>query len=581
MKTLRTNLHECSVMFRAMAKRRWLYAVGILGDAMSHASLPIIAAFVYIDSFEAAVARDTDAILHATILFSISILIVSVFASVCKYMAMFQVKKWIQEMRSRMYGHVSHLPMSSFEDKHTGDFVSRLTTDLNTMEELFLNQFRSFAYFVSYSIGSIVTMFLLEWRIAIVLVLITAVSSLFITRFAHSLRRSTDRLQSQKAKLTERTIDLLSGLRVIKMYQAEQVIVHKNLEVNEEITVTKKQIGRKIALMDGISYFISIFNYYGVILAGIFMVITGHIGIGILIAFAQLQFNMANAFLQISNFVVEVQGGLAGAVRVFGLLEMEREQQDDGKALPQSTAVSQSMVECKHVNFSYTAKAPALQDINFKIENGQFAAFVGPSGGGKSTLIKLLLGFYKQFDGEILINGVPLRHYSLVELREMIAFIPQDAYIFEGSIYENIRFGSPNATREQVESAAKAAIAHEFILSFPEGYETQVGERGSKLSGGQKQRISIARAFLKNAPIVILDEATSALDSDSERLIHESLTTLSKNRTMVVIAHRLSTIENADIIYVLQDGKIAEFGTHQELTQGKGLYYALRNQRIS
>ncbi len=279
--------------------------------------------------------------------------------------------------------------------------------------------------------------------------------------------------------------------------------------------------------------------------------------------------------------MVQLQGGLAGAARVTELLHESPEQShfSQDEKLNSSRIESEPVeVEFRETVFGYAASAPILNGMSFVIKKGQVAALVGASGGGKSTVIKLLLGFYKYQAGEILLNGQPLGNYKRSDLRDLFAYIPQDAHLFDGTILDNIRYGKLDATEEEVHAAAEAAIAHDFIASFPEGYRTKVGERGSRLSGGQKQRIAIARAFLKNAPIVILDEATSALDAESERLVHASLQRLMENRTAIVIAHRLSAIRKADLIYVVDNGKIVESGTHEELIVLQGAYFKLQNQ---
>lgn len=581
-----SSFKECVGVLNLMGRRKWLYLFGAIGDSASHAALPIIAAFVYIDSFEAAASRDTTLIVKAAVLFCISIVVLSIVAAACKYLSIYMVKASIRELRDSVFGTILKLSVGRHEQTHSGDFVSRMTADHQVVEDLYLNQFKSFFFFVSYCTGSVITMLILEWRIALVLVSITMVSSFFVARFAKSLRLLSDELQKAKGTMTERTIDLLAGLRVIKMFQAEAYMLNRSAEVNERLTVTKKRIGKMTAMMDAVSYFLHIVNYYGVILFGIFMVISGNIGIGIVIAFAQLQFNLSNAFLQLGQFVVQLQGGLAGAARLTELQQTRIESTIQGIPVKEgrasstdSPATETNLVEFQGTTFSYAEVEPVLKGIHFSIKKGQVAAFVGASGGGKSTIVKLLLGFYEHQEGEILIDQRPIRSYSVADIRNMIAYIPQDAYLFDGTIMENIRYGKPDAGDDEIYAAAKAAIAHDFIVSFPEGYRTQVGERGSKLSGGQKQRIAVARAFLKNAPIVVLDEATSALDAESERLVHASLLRLMQNRTAIIIAHRLSAIEKADIIYVLNNGKIVESGRHEELFASRGAYYGLFQQK--
>jgi ATP-binding cassette, subfamily B, bacterial len=234
-----------------------------------------------------------------------------------------------------------------------------------------------------------------------------------------------------------------------------------------------------------------------------------------------------------------------------------------------------AMVELQDIGFSYNGTDRVLDGVSLSIGKGQMAALVGPSGGGKSTVLKMLLGYYPPQEGNIVVNAKSIGQYSLTELRDMMAYVPQDAYLFDGTVEENIWYGRPKATREEVIAAAEAANAHGFITELPEGYATKVGERGTRLSGGQKQRIAIARALLKNAPILLLDEATSALDSESEQLVQDALNRLMQGRTTIAVAHRLSTIRHADVIYVIEGGEVVEKGNHTELAEGEGLYNRL------
>jgi len=277
-------------------------------------------------------------------------------------------------------------------------------------------------------------------------------------------------------------------------------------------------------------------------------------------------------FLQLGSFLSQLQGCLAGASRVFEIMDMP-EEKNRGSAYK---GVTDSVyIKFKNVSFNYGGQGQGLKNFSMDIERGCKAALAGPSGGGKSTVFKLLLGYYPQEEGEIIIDGKPIEEYSLTALRNMIAYVPQDTYLFDGTIYENIGLARPNASREEIIEAAKAAYAHDFISQQPDGYETMVGERGVRLSGGQKQRIAIARAILKDAPILLLDEATSALDSESELLVQKALEKLMAGRTVLTAAHRLSTIESSDVIYVVEEGSILEKGSHKELCKESGLYRKL------
>jgi ATP-binding cassette subfamily B protein len=288
--------------------------------------------------------------------------------------------------------------------------------------------------------------------------------------------------------------------------------------------------------------------------------------------------NQVNYFVySLGGTVSRIQAALAAADRILTMMDEPLEPErfaapTAGAAREQATTGARATIEFEGVKFGYNGGPNILDGLSLAIQPGQVAAFAGPSGGGKSTLFKLLLGCYPLKGGEILVDGVDLAHLRLHDLRERIAYVPQDAYLFSGSIYDNIRFGKPDARDEDVYAAARAAFADEFIREFPAGYETTVGERGARLSGGQRQRIAIARALLKNAPILLLDEATSALDSESEHLVQQALEVLMRGRTTLVIAHRLSTIINAEQIFVIDRGQVVERGRHEELMAQKGVY---------
>jgi ATP-binding cassette subfamily B protein len=335
----------------------------------------------------------------------------------------------------------------------------------------------------------------------------------------------------------------------------------------------------------------------GLLGLGLYFYARGELPLGSAWAIVALRGNADFLFAEVGRFVTGVQQSLAAAARVFELLDRQIEPACYAPgAIAACTSSSSPKLAFQRVSFRYpeatedtdtegdTRKersTTALQDITLDVSSGQTVALVGPSGSGKSTLVKLLLGFYQEQEGEVLIDGQPARGISLQQLRERMAYVPQEAYLFDGSVEENIRMGQPTASFEDVQAVAIAANAHAFILDQPEGYQTQVGERGAKLSGGQRQRIAIARALLKDAPILLLDEATSALDSESEQLVQDALDTLMRGRTTLAIAHRLSTIEHADVIYVMDQGHIVERGSHRELVAQDGLYTRLHSLQFA
>ena len=309
-------------------------------------------------------------------------------------------------------------------------------------------------------------------------------------------------------------------------------------------------------------------------------------GLGAIVAAIHLQGNASFMFTNLGDFVTQIQRSFAGSARVFELLSWPKEEMGSIRLEPGEIDLQPpaAMVRMQGLGFRYVGQDQLseppetenlLEDINISIDQGQFVALVGPSGGGKSTLVKILMGLYPISEGMLIINGIPLSSYPLQDLRNLMAYVPQDAYLFDGTIEENIRYGNFEANSEDVIEAARSAHAHDFIIEQPDGYQTLVGERGAKLSGGQRQRLAIARALLKDAPLLLLDEATSALDSESEAVVQKALETLMEGRTTIAIAHRLSTIQHADLIYVLQAGQVVEQGTHHSLLGNNGVYQDL------
>jgi ATP-binding cassette subfamily B protein len=315
----------------------------------------------------------------------------------------------------------------------------------------------------------------------------------------------------------------------------------------------------------------------GVMSYGLYLLLNNQISLGAILAVIFLQGNASFLFENIGRFISDVQKSLAGAIRVFEILDMSTENDYKPDLFDNSSLSNRhkdEMIKLENAEFSYKENK-VLDNVSLSIAKGSVTALVGPSGGGKSTIIKLIMGFYQLNSGKLIVSEKPVNNYTLEQLRSQIAYVPQNAYLFYGTILENISYGKDNASQEEIIEAAKAANAHDFIMQMPNGYETLVGERGESLSGGQRQRVAIARAILKDSPILLLDEATSALDSESEQLVQDALNKLMKGRTTLVIAHRLTTVTHADKIYVLENGKVVECGTNKELLAKEGLYSKL------
>jgi ATP-binding cassette subfamily B protein len=381
--------------------------------------------------------------------------------------------------------------------------------------------------------------------------------------------------------VSERLVDLLAGYQVVRTFSLGEWILGRFNAANRELLksgLRRVRLDGALAAMNGLGGALFLLP----LVVGAYMVRSGQTTFGTMMALIQLNGPIQFLVYSLGGTITRIQSSLAAADRILDVLDAAPEPvryadaalapAEDSPTLPQPDAT----VEFKRVTFGYSEDEPeVLREMSFVVHPGQVAAFVGPSGGGKSTIFKLLLGGYPVRQGSVYVAGRSLNDVRLDKLREHFAYIPQDAYLYSGSILENIRYGKPGASQEAVIAAAQAAYAHEFISDFPDGYQTMVGERGTRLSGGQRQRIAIARALLKDAPVLLLDEATSALDSESEELVQQALDVLMRGRTVLVIAHRLSTVDHADVIYAIQDGEVVESGTEQELLERKGLFYRL------
>ncbi|RJL14170.1 ABC transporter ATP-binding protein [Brevibacillus laterosporus] len=566
-----------------MGSRKKKYIFGMLGDGFIQAGIVIVLPFVFKDvtDFASGSGRDTALLIRAVLMISGTLLLVSILSPTFSYMYRRTVKEVMADVRLILFKQVGRLPSRYYEQHHSGDIMSRLSNDLLTMERTYSEHIKTIAIVLISLLGSLTGMFLLDWRFASVLVGLSAVTLYINTRFAKSVRKISDKTQLQQGVLTERLNDFLAGLPIIKIFHLKHVVTQRYIEMNEHVTSSTIKQGHKNALLEGTNFFINFLSFGGMLVFGIIMVAQDVIGVGSLVAIIQQQLLVTVGFLHLGQVLSILQSSLSGASRVIELLS-EPTEPERYIPLPDELPYQKDKVlEMNQIVFEYDSDAKVLDDFSFSIVEGETAALVGASGSGKSTVIKLLLGYYPAKSGSILMFGKTIGEYSLQEMRSLIAYVPQDAYLFEGTIEENIRYGKLDATHEEIVEATRAAYAHDFIMGLPNGYETRVGERGAMLSGGQRQRIAIARAIIKNAPILLLDEATSALDSGSEYWVQKALAELMKDRTTLIVAHRLSTVEEADMIYVVDQGKVVENGRHQELLSKNGFYSTLYKMQTS
>ena len=476
----------------------------------------------------------------------------------------------IQRMRDDMYSHIINLNVGFFAGQRKGDIMSRITQDVMVVQYCITNTLQVAFRDPFLIIGFLVLMISISWQLSLFAVVFLPIVGLVIGRVVKRLRHPAMRSQERMGELVSVLDESLSGIKIIKGYNASGFLVEKFKYINTQLSNLLISMARRQQLASPMSEFMGITAVAVILVFGGILVGNGLIKgagfIAFIAAFSQITRPLRSFIDQFAN----INQGVAAGERIFAMLDSESEVQD----LPDARDFEglKDSIELRDVHFSYDGQRDVIDGVTIKVNKGETVALVGASGGGKSTLSELIPRFYDVQAGEVLFDGVNVKEYKQESLRQKMSIVAQETVLFNDSIEGNILMGRPTATHEEVVEASKVANAHNFIMESPEGYATNIGDRGSKLSGGQRQRISIARAVLKNPEILILDEATSALDTESEKLVQDALTKLLEGRTSIVIAHRLSTIYNADRIYVIDKGKVAEEGTHTELLARNGIY---------
>ena len=498
----------------------------------------------------------------------------NLFSNLFRYAAAMTVESLrintLRRMRNEMFARVANMNVGYFSNQRKGDIMSKITQDVMVVQYCITNTLQVAFRDPLLIIGYMTLMIGISWQLSLFAVLFLPIVGLVIGRIVKRLRHPAKRGQERMADLVSVVEESLSGIKIVKGYNATNFIVDKFKKINADMSRLILSMARRQQLASPMSEFLGLTAVAIILVFGGSLVENGYVTgagfIAFVAAFSQITRPLRSFIDQFAN----INQGVAAGERIFTIIDAENEVKDKENAR-EFEGLKES-IELRNVKFSYESDREIIKGVNIKINRGETVALVGPSGGGKSTLSELIPRFYDVDGGEVLFDGIPVQEYKQESLRAKMSIVSQETVLFNDTIEGNILMGRPTATHEEVIEASKVANAHGFIMESAEGYDTNIGDRGTKLSGGQRQRLSIARAVLKNPEILILDEATSALDTESEKLVQDALTNLLKGRTSIVIAHRLSTIYNADRIYVIDDGRVVEEGKHKELLEKGGIY---------
>jgi subfamily B ATP-binding cassette protein MsbA len=480
----------------------------------------------------------------------------------------------VKNIRMAIFENVSQLHIGFFNNERKGDLISRFTNDVQEVENSVMNSLKAVLKEPITMVVYFAMLFAISTKLTLFTLLILPLTGGVLAEIIKRLKKQATASQESLGRIVNILDETFGGMRVVKAFNARNFVLKRVEEESAYYRKVSKSMSYKNELASPVSEILGVAIIAAIIFFGGKLVLSDESSLSpeSFLVFLGIFAQIIQPAKNFSNGITSLQKGTASAKRIFTIVDFQPAIQDKPDAI--ILTQFENNIEFRNVSFAYDTE-PVLKGINLTIQKGQTLALVGPSGGGKSTLADLVPRFYDPTEGEVCVDGVSLKDYQIESLRKQLGVVTQESILFNDTIFNNIAFGMPDINEEKVISAAKIANAHDFIMQTENGYQTKIGERGSKLSGGQRQRLSIARAVLKNPPILILDEATSALDSESEKLVQEALFNLMKNRTSIVIAHRLSTIQHADEIVVIQDGKIAERGSHDQLNAQNGLYKKL------
>jgi len=511
----------------------------------------------------------------------VAVLAIAVLDAIASYLEKYlttSIGQWIShDLRRTVYAHIQKLSLAFHDRERTGDLISRVTSDIDAIQSFVMQGLLGILINLITLLGMIGVMFYLEWRFTLIALSVAPVLFAVVYTYTRKIKKASRAVRKKEGEITSVVEEVLSSIRVVKAFAREEYEVQRLEEESlEGVELALQARSLKAKLTPIVDVIVAVGTCL-VLWIGTRLVLEGNLSAGVLVVFILYLGKMYKPMQELSKMTDTYSKAAVGYERIRELLETERQVKDYHRAI--RAPRFRGRVQFDRVSFSYVPETPILENVSFTIEPGQLAALVGPTGAGKTSIISLIARFYDPLSGKVMIDGTDIRRFRQQSLRQQISFVLQETLLFHAPVWQNIAYGNPAASRAAIIRAAEVANASEFIEKLPQGYDTVLGERGMTLSGGQRQRIAIARAVVRDTPILIMDEPTSGLDAVSEKLVFEAIDRLIKNKTSIVIAHRLSTIRKADVIFVIQDGRIVESGKHDELVDDSGVYanlYALQ-----
>lgn len=559
-------------LWQIMGRRRLSYVLALLAATTVKAVMEIVLAGGLKNLVNAAASRNVSLLIRTTGFFFGALAVIAVLFPLTRIWFESLVAEISRTLRTKVFNHILSLPVSYFDKSSSGDVLSRMSNDLRVIEAAYGNSIFNLAETFAWSVAAMVYMFYLSWQMGLVVasfgILVVCLNAV-LSRKQHVI---SQKVQEAHSQFLAHVHDLLAGLETLKVDGLQKHFFSLSQTVSQRLLKHILDRAAHSGVISAANELASQLNFVGVVGFGAYLVSTGKIEVGIVIAALQLYHGATRLFFELGGLITRWQTALAGAERVLAILDQQVEQVaaiEGEYSIP-----AEVTVEFRSVSFAYDPNRPALRNVSFAVQPGQTVALVGPSGAGKSTIFNLLLGFYEPDEGSILINGRDTTQVSKGFLRQLISYVPQENIFFSGTVAENVACGT-TVDDNVIISALEAAQAYSFVKKLDRGIHTRMGSEGVDFSEGEKQRLAIARALVRNAPLVLLDEATSALDALSEDLVQRALQEIFREKTVLVIAHRLWTVQNADLILVIKDGEVVEQGTHRELLAKGGLYKEL------